>query len=273
MPTRPIGIFDSGEGGLTVARELAALLPGEDLLYACDTAHFPYGPRPLEQVAGFYARFMDFYTASRCKLVVIACNTATAATLLAENSPVAPLPGIGVVEPGARAAALATRNGRIAVAATEATVRAGVYPLAIRRVAPDLQVEQRACPVLVTMAEMGELDSPEVRAEVAACVVPLLASGADTLVLGCTHLPHMQNIIAEVAGPGIRLVDPAVATAAEVRNWLAERGLLNPRAGGAAYRFFCTGDPGRFTRVATQLWPTVQDARHLPLWQTSPAGD
>lgn len=270
MPTRPIGIFDSGEGGLTVARALAALLPGEDLLYACDTAHFPYGPRPLPEVAAFFQHFAAFFAGAGCKVVVIACNTATTATLLAREAPALPLPAIGVVEPGARAAVRATRNGLVAVAATAATVRAGAYPEAIRRQAPGVRVVQKACPVLVTMAENGELDTPGVRAEVAACIRPLLDSGADTLVLGCTHLPHMQHLIAEVAGPGVRLIDPAVATAAEVQGWLAARGLLNPRPGGGSRRFLCTGDPDRFARVAAALWPgAVTHAERLPLWQTT----
>ncbi|MCG0239640.1 MAG: glutamate racemase [Firmicutes bacterium] len=269
MPQRPIGFFDSGEGGLTVARAVAELLPGEEILYACDSAHFPYGPRPLPEVRRFFLRFAQFFADQGCKLVVIACNTATAAVLLSGPPPELPLPVLGVVEPGARAAVAATRNGRIGVVATQATVGAGVYPRVIAGLAPGARVVQQACPVLVTLAEQGVVESPEVREEVRRCLEPLLAEGIDTLVLGCTHLPHMQKVIGEVVGPEVRLVDPGMATAREVREYLARRGLLNPAASGGRLRFYTTGDPDRFVRVARLLWPgRVHRADHLPLWST-----
>ncbi len=253
MARRPIGLFDSGEGGLTVMREIARLLPGEDLVYACDTAHFPYGPRPLEEVRQFFLRFMDFFRAQDCKLVVVACNTATVAVLdLLDDG--LPIPTIGVVQPGARAAASASRNGRIGVAATQATCASGIYARMIRAARPEAEVVQQPCPILVIRAEAGVISGPEVRAEVERCLTPLMEAGMDTLVLGCTHFPHMKAVIADVVGPGVQLIDPGVATAAEVADRLRAQGLLSDGRQGRRI-LYTTGDPVRFADIARRLWP------------------
>lgn len=268
MPVRPIGFFDSGEGGLTVARAVAQLLPGEHILYACDSAHFPYGPRSLPEVRRFFRRFARFFAEQGCKLLVVACNTATTAALLSDPPAALPLPALGVVDPGARAAAETSRSGRIGVVATQATCTAGVYPRAITRFRPAATVVQQPCPALVTLAENGRVHDPGVRAEVERCLTPVLAAQVDTLVLGCTHLPHMQQVIAGVAGPGVTLVDPGQATAAAASGWLAGRGLLNPAQGPGRREFYCTGDPGRFTRVARRLWPgAAPAAQQLGTWE------
>lgn len=250
---RPLGFFDSGEGGLTVTRVVAGLLPGENLVYACDTARFPYGPRPLAEVRGFFGRFMTFFAQKGCKLVVVACNTATAAALDLLETGFA-IPAIGVVAPGARAAAAASPLGRIGVAATQGTCDSGIYPRMIAAVRPGAQVLQVDCPIMVIRAEEGVISGPEVRSEVARCLTPLVEDGVDTLVLGCTHFPHMQSVIADVVGPQVRLIDPAVATGAEVAAWLRERGLLNPGRAGSR-EFYTTGDPQRFVQVSQRLWP------------------
>lgn len=254
MSRRPIGIFDSGEGGLTVMREMARLFPGEDLLYACDTARFPYGPRPREEVRRFFLRFVRFFAEQQCKLVVVACNTATSAALDLLDDGKLPMPAVGVVKPGARAAAAASATGRIGVAATEGTCASGIYPDLIRKFRPDAQVFQKPCPILVIRAEEGVISGPAVRAEVERCLEPLLAADIDTLVLGCTHFPHMRAVIADVVGPRITLVDPGVATAQEVAARLAASG--QAVTGGQGERvFYTTGDPERFTAVASRLWP------------------
>ncbi|HEY8347675.1 MAG TPA: glutamate racemase [Symbiobacteriaceae bacterium] len=265
MSRRPIGIFDSGEGGLTVMREIARLCPGEDLLYACDTARFPYGPRPREEVRRFFLCFVRFFAEQGCKLVVVACNTATAATLDLLGEGKLPVPAVGVVEPGARAAAAASATGRIGVVATEGTCASGVYPELIRKFRPDAVVVQQPCPILVTRAEEGVISGPAVRAEVERCLEPLLAAGIDTLVLGCTHFPHMRAVIADVAGPNVTLVDPGVATAQEVAARLAAAGQVAD--GGQGKRtFFTTGDPARFSAVASRLWPGgVTQAQRIQL--------
>jgi glutamate racemase len=263
----PIGFFDSGEGGLTVARQVANLLPGERLLYACDTAHFPYGPRPLSEVRGFVQRFMQFFAEAGCKLVVIACNTATVAARDLIDGAKLPVPAIGVVGPGARAAAQATTSGRIGVAATAGTCKSGLYPELIRQQRPDAFVVQAACPILVIRAEEGVITGPAVRLDVSASLLPILTEGVDTLVLGCTHFPHMAKVIAQVCGPGVRLIDPGVATAEEVARWLKEHDLENPNGDGAR-RFCTTGDPDRFVEVARQLWPGgVERAEQIDLGQ------
>lgn len=252
MDQRPVGFFDSGEGGLTVARVVARRLPGEDLVYVCDTARFPYGPRPLPEARRFFLQFMPFFHAQGCKLVVVACNTATTAALdLLDQLPV---PAIGVVGPGARMAAQETRNGRIGVAATEATCAAGIYPRLIRAANPGAEVLQVPCPILVIRAEAGIIGGAEVRAEVERCLRPLLDAGVDTLVLGCTHFPHMQSVISDVVGAGVTLIDPGTATGMAVSQWLSERGLRNPQARGSR-RFYTTGDPARFEKIAGRLWP------------------
>ena len=252
MAGGPVGFFDSGEGGLTVAKVVARLLPGENLLYVCDTARFPYGPRPLPEARRFFLQFLPFFESQGCKLLVVACNTATTAALdLLDRLPV---PTIGVVWPGARSAAQATRNGRIGVAATEATCAAGIYPQLIREANPDARVLQVPCPILVIRAEEGIIGGPEVRTEVQRCLTPLLEAGVDTLVLGCTHFPHMQSVIADVVGPDVTLIDPGAETGRAVSEWLSGHGMLNPQAQGSR-RFYTTGDPDRFARIAGRLWP------------------
>ena len=252
---RPIGFFDSGEGGLTVARAVAELLPRENLLYACDTAHFPYGPRPLAEVRAFFLRFMEFFVEHSCKLVIVACNTATAAAMDLLTADAFAIPALGVVQQGAVTAAKVSATGRIGVAATQGTCDSGIYPRTIRDIRPDAMVIQQACPILVIRAEEGVISGPEVRAEVEQCLAPILAERVDTLVLGCTHFPHMAAVIADVVGPRVRLVDPGQATAAHVAALLDARGLRNPGPGPGERRAFTTGDPERFLEVACRLWP------------------
>lgn len=264
--TRPIGLFDSGEGGLTVARAVANLLPAENLIYACDTAHFPYGPRPLSQVRSLFLRFMEFFAAQNCKLVVVACNTATAATLDLLESQALPVPAIGVLQPGAAAAARLSATGRIGVAATQGTCASGIYPNMIRQIRPGVHVVQEACPILVIRAEEGVISGPQVRAEVERCLAPIMAEGVDTLVLGCTHFPHMQAVIADVVGPGVRLVDPGVATAEAVAARLKAEGNVNPGPGTGWRSFYTTGEAERFAEVANRLWPgAVAGAEQIQL--------
>lgn len=263
--SRPIGLFDSGEGGLTVARAVADILPSESLVYACDTARFPYGPRPQAQVREFFFEFMEFFRRVPVKLVVVACHTATAAALAASRQRF-DIPVMGVIEPGARVAAAASRNGRLGVIATQGTVSTGIYPRVLRDIRPDLDVVQAACPGLVTLAEHGETDSEAARAEVERCLSPLLDRNIDTLLLGCTHFPHLRRILSEIAGPGVSIVDPAEETAREARDFLEKKGWLNPSPGKGFREFYATGDPERFVAVGSKLWPgVVRTTYHLDL--------
>lgn len=242
----PIGVFDSGVGGLTVARAIAARCPGEDLLYLGDTARLPYGTKSPETVARYAVQAARRLVERGIKLLVVACNTASAHALdeLARAFP--ELPVIGVIEPGAAAAVAAAADGRIAVLATESTVRSGAYVAAIRRRAPAARIRQQACSVLVAIAEEGWAGTPTAEAAVTAYLAPLLANGGapEAIVLGCTHFPLLAPSIARVAGPAIALVDSASTTADAVARQLAAR------PGKGTMHFLATDSADRFARVA-----------------------
>ncbi len=221
--SRPIGVFDSGVGGLTVAAALQRRLPGERLLYLGDTARLPYGTKSAATVRRYTQVNLEFLERRGVKAVVVACNTASALGL---DGIEAPLPVWGVIEPGAARAAAATRNGRVGVIATESTVSSGAYADALLRMVPELGVWSQACPLLVPLIEEGWLDDP-VTADVARRYVePLLAHDIDTLVLGCTHYPLIAPLLARIAGERVVLVDSAAAVSEQVAVELAERGML-----------------------------------------------
>jgi glutamate racemase len=250
---RPIGVFDSGMGGLTVLRALVARLPEERFLYLGDTARLPYGTKSAETVQAYALQAARLLIDAGVKLVVIACNTASAVALETLAGALAPVPVIGVIEPGARAGVLMTRNNHIAVIATEGTVRGGAYVRAIRTLRPDTEVVQQACQVFVALAEEGWMDSA-VTAEAAACyLAPLFKrpSAPDTLVLGCTHFPVLLGAIRQVVGEEVAIVDSAATTASAVVEALAAKRLAN--AGGnptaARTRLLATDSPERFARV------------------------
>jgi glutamate racemase len=246
---RPIGVFDSGVGGLTVAAALARALPGESILYLGDTARLPYGTKSADTVTRYTERNLDFLAARGVKAVVVACNTASALALprLAPK-----LPLWGVVEPGAERAARTSR-GRVGVIATEATIRSGAYASALRALRPDLAILSEACPLFVPLVEEGWLDDPVTEAVARRYLAPLLAAEIDTLVLGCTHYPLLAPLLARVAGPSVELVDSAEAVAARVASDLAARGALAP-AGESRHDHFCvTDDSERFARLARTI--------------------
>lgn len=250
---RPIGVFDSGVGGLTVLRALRAELPAESFIYLGDTARLPYGTKSEHTVARYALQAADALVDRGIKCLVVACNTASAAALPALQQRYAELPVIGVIEPGARAACAASKRGRIAVLATESTVRGGAYTQAITRLRPDARVTAIACAIFVALAEEGWTDGAVVEAAAERYLAPLRAAGAagpDTLVLGCTHFPVLGPAIAAAVGPGLRIVDSAATTAVAVHQELATRGLL--RAAGGAPRlaqFLATDGIARFAAV------------------------
>ena len=250
---RPIGGFDSGVGGLTVLRALRAELPAESFIYLGDTARLPYGTKSEHTVARYALQAADALVERGIKCLVVACNTASAAALPALQQRYAELPVIGVIEPGARAACAASKRGRIAVLATESTVRGGAYTQAITRLRPDARVTAIACAIFVALAEEGWTDGAVVEAAAERYLAPLRAAGAagpDTLVLGCTHFPVLGPAIAAAVGPGLRIVDSAATTAVAVHQELATRGLL--RAAGGAPRlaqFLATDGIARFAAV------------------------
>ena len=242
-PGRPIGVFDSGVGGLTVLRALRSTLPGESFVYLGDTARLPYGTKSVHTVVRYALQAADVLVARDIKCLVVACNTASAAALPAMRLRYAGLPVIGVVEPGARAACAASASGRIAVLATESTVRGGAYQQAIARIRPDSRVWAIACGLFVALAEEGWVDGP-IAAQVALRYLEPLrtdaATAVDTLVLGCTHFPVLKSVIAAAAGAGVEIVDSAATTAAAVYAELAQRSLLQGAdAGGAGAPQLC----------------------------------
>jgi glutamate racemase len=246
---RPIGVFDSGMGGLTVMRALMARLPRESFVYLGDTARLPYGTKSADTVRRYAVQAARALVERGVKLIVIACNTASV-SLPQVAEALSPLPVIGVIEPGARAALAAAPEGPIAIIATEGTVRGGTYRAAIRTQGSDVPIVQQACPLFVPLAEEGLVEGPIVDAVIARYLGPLLATmpRPKALLLGCTHYPVLKTAIAKAAGGDIALVDSAVTTADAVADLIAARGL----AGGAAtptLKFLATDAPDRFARV------------------------
>lgn len=250
----PIGIFDSGVGGLTVLRALRRLLPDEDLLYLGDTARVPYGTKSAASVVRYASQAADCLVARGVKALVIACNTASAVALEVLRERYAPLPVEGVIEPGARAACELSASGRIAVLATEGTVAGGAYPRAIRAFRPDTAVESVPASLLVALAEEGWLEGALVEGVIGRYLSPLLEQPPgrrpDTLVLGCTHFPVLESAIHAVAGEEVAVVDSAATTAAVVRAHLQRAGLLRQGSGPGGTHCLVTDNPARFARVA-----------------------
>lgn len=269
MEYAPIGIFDSGLGGLTVAHEIAAALPDEPIVYLGDTARCPYGPRDLSEVRRFVLEIGSWLQARNVKLLVIACNTATAAGLaLAQKA--FDVPVIGVVEPGARAAVMATLNRRVGVIGTVGTVESGAYSRAVRALDAGVTVFSAATPHFVDIVEEGlRRDAGAMEDLLAAATEvfirpsfyelardyldPLKRSGIDTLVLGCTHFPLLSTAIGQVMGPRVRLISSAEETAREVAATLDRRGQRAPEGSAGPHRYATTGDPAEFARLGGRI--------------------
>lgn len=248
----PIGVFDSGVGGLTVLRTLMARLPDEHTIYLGDTARVPYGTRSGEVVTRYALLSARHLASHGIKLLVVACNTVSAHSLPALADAL-PIPVVGVIEPGARTAAARTRGGGIAVLGTPATIASGAYQAALRRLAPLASVVARACPLFVPLAEEGWTEGEVPRLVAERYLSDLRRSGVDTAVLGCTHYPLLARTIAEVLGPGVSIVDSAEATADAVSALLKSRGLLRAAGGPAHHRTLCTDVPARFRAVAERF--------------------
>jgi glutamate racemase len=249
---RPIGVFDSGMGGLTVMRALMERLPRESFVYLGDTARLPYGSKSAETVKRYAVQCARALMKHDIKLLVVACNTASATALPALKEALSPTPVIGVIEPGAEAAVAAAPSGRIAVIATEGTAKGGAYQRAIHARNASASVTQQACPLFVALAEEGLTQGPIAELVTERYLDPLLSNGAtppECLVLGCTHFPALKEVIAKVAGPGIRLVDSAATTAAAVEGLLKEKTLASTRREPNPPRFLATDAPERFARV------------------------
>ena len=249
MNDLPIGIFDSGVGGLTVARAVLDQLPHEPVVYVGDTARTPYGPRPLAEVRRFALDVMDHLVDRGVKLLVIACNSASAACLRDARERY-PVPVVEVVLPAVRRAVAATRNHRVGVVGTRATIDSQAYDDAFAA-APGIELTTRACPRFVEFVERGETWSPELLDVAEEYLTPLVTAGVDTVVLGCTHYPMLTGVISYVLGDEVTLVSSAEETAKDVFKVLAKADAFrDPASAAPAHRFLCTGEPAPFERLA-----------------------
>jgi glutamate racemase len=246
---RPIGVFDSGVGGLTVARAIFDLLPHERVLYLGDNGRFPYGPRPLEEIRRFALEIAGYLVDRDVKMLVVACNSVEVAAI-ADVAGAHGVPVVGVVDPGARAAVHATRNRRIGLIGTVATVDSGAYGRAIAATGADVELFAAACPVFVEHVEAGDTASDGLLEAARGYLEPLVREGVDTLILGCTHYPMLSGLIQYVMGEDVVLVSSADETAKDVYAVLREGSLLREEAYEPAHVFLTTGDPERFRQIA-----------------------
>jgi glutamate racemase len=261
-PEKPVGVFDSGVGGLTVLRALVSQLPGEDFLYLGDTARLPYGTKSPGTVARYSVRAAEALVERGIKALVVACNTASSTALPALRERFPDLPVIGVIEPGARAACEASGSGRIAVLATEGTVSGGAYQRAIQALRPDAHVTQVACQVFVALAEEGWSEGTAVDA-VSERYLAHLDNRVDTVVLGCTHFPLLSESISRQLGPARRVVDSAATTARATARELAANQLGAQRSRSGTLRLMATDSPERFARVGARFLGSSLSARNI----------
>lgn len=265
MDSKAIGIFDSGVGGLTVLNEILKVLPHEHTAYLGDTARIPYGTKSPVTVTRYARQITSFLVKHDIKLLVVACNTASAVSLGVLKSEFS-IPIVGVIEPGARRAATVTKNGRVGVIGTEATIRSEAYVKAINGIDPNIAVITRACPLFVPLAEEGWVDN-----EVAVLTARTYLKGfrkaeVDTMVLGCTHYPLLSGIISEVMGEGVTLVDSGQETARTIAETLRSLGILRASAEKGEHRYYVTDVPDDFTKVASRfLDDALEDVQQVRL--------
>lgn len=253
----PIGVFDSGVGGLTVVREIMRQIPNEKIVYFGDTARVPYGSKSKDTVTRFSRQIVHFLESQKVKAIVIACNTASAYALETLEKEVS-IPMIGVVKPGAKVAAETTKNGKIGVIATEGTISSGIYSSYIKEIKKDAKVIGKACPLFVPLVEEGLLEDP-VTEEIARRYLTEFTQqdkDIDTLILGCTHYPLIRSTLGKIAGENVTLVNPAYETARELKELLAKKDLLNenePHLGDNRYRFFVSDKADKFQNFANSI--------------------
>ncbi len=250
----PIGVFDSGVGGLTVAKEIMNQLPDEKIIYFGDTARVPYGNKSKETVTAYSRQIVKFLMSKGVKAIVVACNTASAFALETIRHEI-DIPIIGVVKPGARTAAETTENGRIGVIGTEGTIKSGIYSEFLREISPNSQVFGQACPLFVPLVEEGWAEDPVTEEIVRRYLVDLLSKDVDTVVLGCTHYPLLRKVIAKVAGEEVKLVNPAYESARELRRVLEENELLNTEKNSLHHQFFVSDGAEKFREFANSILP------------------
>ncbi len=261
----PIGLFDSGVGGLTVAREIMRQLPNEDLVYFGDTARVPYGSKSKQTVLKYSRQIVRFLRTKDVKAIVIACNTASALAL-DEIAAEIDIPVIGVVKPGAKMAVETTKTGNIGIIGTESTIKSGIYNDYIRELNPDITVVSKACPLFVPLVEEGLLEDRVTEDIVARYLQEMKEYKVDSLVLGCTHYPLLRNTIKRFMGDGVRLVNPAFETAKSLKELLGEQGLLNPNRHKPEYEYFVSDGVDKFISFADSVLPIhVNDTKVIDI--------
>ncbi len=266
MNAAPIGVYDSGVGGLSVLRELRRQLPHEDILYVADQGHVPYGARPLSEVRRFADGVARFLIDRQVKLIVVACNTASAAALKALRAAHPTMPFVGM-EPAVKPAAEQTKTKAVGVLATPATFQGELFASVVERFAAGVTVIPQTMPGLVERIEAGDLDGPDTRRIIEAAVQSLVAHGIDTLVLACTHFPFVIPLIAEAAGPGVHVIDPSPAVARQAVRLLTEHGLLTPSDRTGQLQLFTSGKPDCLAASALRLIDERAPAFELT-WQS-----
>ncbi len=265
MKDRPIGMFDSGVGGLTVARSVIDRLPGEHLIYLGDGARGPYGPRDMEEVRSFSREIIDYLLGFGVKLVVIACNSATAA-VLEEAQREYEIPIVGVISPGVRAAVRRSRRLQIGVIGTRCTIASGSYERALKRVEPRAAIYSRACPEFVEFVERGEVTGDHITEIALGYLEPMKEAGIDTLIMGCTHYPLLEGLLHEVVGPEVALISSADETAGEVQDILERLGWLRDNGSSGKHYFLTTGNVGKTVELGRMfLGPEVRDVIRVGL--------
>lgn len=249
-----IGVIDSGVGGLTVVHELMRQLPNEKLIYLGDTLRCPYGPRSKKEVKIFTWEMVEFLLKKNIKLLVIACNTATAFTLTVLQEKL-DIPVIGVIQPGARSAIKTTQTNHVGIIGTEGTIRSGAYPNALKSIKPDIQVQALSCPLFVPMVEQGILSGKQAEKVIAESLIPLNSdSDMDTLILGCTHYPLIKETIQMTVGEQITLISSSEETARETSTVLDVHHLLNKGKETPEHQFYTTGDLAIFTKISQTIF-------------------
>jgi glutamate racemase len=238
----PIGVFDSGVGGLSVLRAIQAQMPEESVIYFGDQGHIPYGPRPMEQIRNFSEAITGFLLGQNAKIIVVACNTASAAALKYLRTKFPDIPFVGM-EPAVKPAAEQTHTGRVGVLATPATFQGALYASVVERFANGVELLQDTCPGLVQEIEEGNLDGKETQSILRRALVPMLERNIDTVVLGCTHYPFVIPLIQQIVGGNVRVIDPAPAVARQVRRVIEGRGVKNPSVERGEVNFYTSGDP------------------------------
>jgi glutamate racemase len=262
-----IAILDSGVGGLTVAKEVMRQLPREKIIYFGDTARAPYGPRSSEQVRMYTEQIVDFLIQFEPKMIVIACNTATAAALTYISAKVT-IPVIGVIHPGARAAISATKSGEVGVIGTVGTIGSGAYTAALKELSPYVNVTSEACPLLVPLVEQGLFRTADTTLIVEQSLESIRNTTIDCLILGCTHYPFLMETIQEVMGSDVKLISSADETAREISTILYDKGQLAKSDESPVHQFFCSGDGDIFKKIANQ-WLGEQIRRTPVVWQVA----